>query len=463
MKKLLSILLCAALIFVPYMTAGAKTLTADAASDFQPVLRFVASSDTHIKDENDLTAQRITQMMQTAYALAAQDSKHPQVDALLIAGDVTNDGTKSEFEKLKKTVYGALKDETRFLAIAAKNHDGYDMKRSEVRDTIASITGNDADFHVVINGYHFIGLSVSAHPLSHYDKGQLAWLKEQLDAATAEDADKPVFVMHHEHVKNTVFGSSGFERWYVTHFNDILTKYPQVVDFSGHSHYPLNHPDSVWQGAFTAIGTGAVFYTDYTVEDLRDCSSSATNENVSNFWLVELDAANRMRLRGIDLLARKVLCEYILDNPADPANREFTPEKKAQASTAPVFEPNTGLSVSVEKGTCNIQVAPAKSTDGMPIVLYRAFATDTSGKVISKTWTMPWYCIADAPDTVKLTLQGLGKGTYTLSVVAETAYGVQSEALKTELTLTEPGQCAAFFTRVDLWLTHLWDVFLGLF
>ncbi|MBR2589289.1 MAG: metallophosphoesterase [Clostridia bacterium] len=458
MKRLFCAFLCViTLCFTCSVSAGAVNVT-EKQVEFVPVIRFVASSDSHVRDDDDLTAGRIGTMMEQAYAFAGEDAQYTNVDALLIAGDVTNDGTQSEFDKLKDAVYGALKQDTRFLAVAAKNHDGYDMSRSEVRSAISAVTGNDADFHVVINGYHFIGISVSSHSMSHYDDEQLAWLKEQLDAATAEDANKPVFVMQHEHVKDTVYGSSDFERWYVKHFSELFKQYPQIVDFSGHSHYPLNHPNSVWQGEFTAIGTGAIYYTDYTAEDLHDFSDDATNKNVSNYWLVELDAANNMRLRGIDLVAGKVLCDYYLENPANPQNRNFTPEKKAQASTAPVFEADDKLLLEAHEGGCTVTIPAAKSTDGMPVVLYRAYATDESGKVIVKTWTLPWYFDADAGDTVSLELRGLGKGNYKVSVVAETAYGVQSEALEGEVSISSPGRFVAFLLRIGMWMKHMFNV-----
>jgi len=459
MKKILSLLLCVLILCSALCVAvGAKNAPVAAAGKFVPVLRFIAASDTHVRDEGDFTCERIEKMMEETYRLAAQDAAHPTLDALLLAGDVTDDGNATEFEKLENTLHTAVKSETKLLAIAAKNHDGYHMSREDERNTIAAITGNDADFHVVINGYHFIGLSVSSKWLSHYDKGQLNWLKEQLDAATAEKPNQPVFVMHHEHVKNTVYGSSSFERWGVPYFNDILEQYPQVVDFSGHSHYPLNHPNSVWQGAFTAINTGAVKSTDYTVEDMRDIASYPDNRKCSTYWIVELDAANRMHLRGMDLLAGKVLCEYTLDNPADSANRDFAPEKKAAASTAPVFSEGALREVAAQSGGCTITVNNAQSTDGMPVVLYRAYAIDENGKEIAKTWTMPQYYITDAPDTVELTLKGLGKGTYTLKVVAETAYGVQSAPLQTELTLTSPSKFSALITRTAMRVWHVIQV-----
>ena len=91
-------------------------------------------------------------------------------------------------------------------------------------------------------------------------------------------------------------------------------------------------------------------------------------------------------------------------------------------------------------------------------MLYRAYAIDADGKTVSETWTQPTYMIADSSDTVTLTLQGLSKGEYTVKVVAETAYGVQSDALETQADIEAPNAFVAFFMRIVLWLAHLMKV-----
>ena len=42
-----------------------------------------------------------------------------------------------------------------------------------------------------------------------------------------------------------------------TRVSDVLAKYPQVVTFSGHLHFPLNDPRSIWQASFTSFGCGS--------------------------------------------------------------------------------------------------------------------------------------------------------------------------------------------------------------
>lgn len=435
--KIAVALILSLIISSGFMTASFSAAQAETGkSEFIPVIRFIASSDTHIKDDSDENAERIGKMLDMAYDIAEEDENYKELDALLIAGDLTNDGTESEFDKFSKAVKESLRGDTRFLGVVAKNHDGYKMSRTELRDYYNKDTGNDADFHTVINGYHFIGVSASPNDLEHYDGKQLSWLEKQLDEAVAEDSQKPVFVIHHEHNSGTVYGSSTFEGWGVPYFNSILKKYPQAVDFSGHSHYPLNDPRSIWQGEFTALGTGAIYYSEFTIDNIRTYHPDDSGDTAT-CWIVELDSENRMRLRGMDILARECLCEYILENPANPENRDYTPQKRREASKAPEFDKDAKAEAAAIPGGCKIKVPAAASKDGMPVVLYRAVAENSLGFKTAATWTLPVYYRAVEQDEIELNLHGMPKGEYTVSVVAETAYGVDSQALEATVTVTE--------------------------
>ena len=393
-------------------------------SNFTPVLRFFAASDSHVESMGDTQALRMQKALKMAYAIADSDKEYNKLDAALFAGDLTDNGRQDQFLGFTVAAKSVLREETELLAVIAKSHDSSTLDKG-VHSYFSGVVGEDTDIHKVINGYHFIGLSVSKTEGEHYSEYQREWLDEQLAAATAEDPTKPVFVFQHEHISNTVYGSSDFEGWGMDYFRAVLNKYPQVVNFSGHSHYPLNDPRSIWQGEFTAVGTGALYYAEFTVDDVRTYHPDG-NHNVVTFWVVDVDANNRIRLRGIDMNAGEVIIEYILDNPADPANREYTPAKQAAKSAAPVFEDDADITLKVRSGKYTVEVDEAKSADGMPIVLYRAFAYSADGTLLAKTWTMPEYYIVDGEDEIVLDLGKIEGEAAKIEVVAETAYGVQS-------------------------------------
>lgn len=394
-------------------------------SDFVPVLRFMVASDTHVKAAGDKQYRRIQKALKMSYAIAEADENYKTLDGVIFAGDTTDDGLQSQRCAFKSAIDSVAKPETQVMPLLAQAHDGgtYDY---ESLDYFKMLHGVDAtDNHYVINGYHFITMSRAYVDGVRYAEYQREWLKAELDKAVADDPTKPIFFAQHEHVDKTVYGSSDFEGWDDEFFKDIFMQYPQLVHFSGHSHYPLSHPGSLWQGEFTAVGTGSLYYVELTVEDVRTYHPE-NHKGEAQYWIVEVDAENRVRLIGIDLEEEKVLVEYILDNPADPANREYTPEKQAARSKAPVFADDAEITVKKSLGKVSLTVPAAASTDGMPITLYRVFLYDADGNEMKKDWVLPDYYSATVSPTVTFNLGKLDKGDYTAKIVAETAYGVQS-------------------------------------
>lgn len=389
-------------------------------SDFTPITRFIVTSDSHITTIGDVQTTRLEKMIKMGYKIAKKDKEYNQLDAVLIAGDVTDMGTKIAFGSIKAATLPVLKGDTQFLATISTSHDDRTIGKSSL-ELYEDIMGQETDFHRVINGFHFIGISASKIEGEHYSDYQKKWLVEELDKAVADDPDKPIFVLQHEHISNTVYGSSDFEGWGMPDFAEILKNYPQVVDFSGHSHYPNNDPRSIWQGEYTAIGTGGLYYAEITVDDVKTVHP-AGYRFASTFWVVEVDAANRIRLRAVDLNSHEYLCEYILNSPFE---RSFTPEQQKARSSAPAFVENAKIKVRSKKIVCDA----AQSTDGMPIFIYRAYAVDSQGNRTPVGKTVPKYYRANVPGTVSITLENLPDGDYTLEVVAENCYGIQSEPL----------------------------------
>lgn len=390
--------------------------------DFTPVMRFIISSDSHVVTVGDTQTTRVEKMIKLGYAIAESDEEYNKLDAVLMAGDLTDDGTKLGFASFKAAQDAVLKDGTKALSVIAKSHDSSSMGNAAAGEYFTEITGQPTDFHEVINGFHFIGLSVSSIDGDHYSEYQREWLVEQLNEAVKDDPFKPIFVMHHEHVAKTVYGSSDFDGWGVDYFADIFKRYPQIVHFSGHSHYPINDPRSIWQGEYTALGTGGLYYVELTVDDER-CVHPDGHKKVASFWVVEVDANNRIRCRAVDLTAEEYLVEY---NLASPFERKYTPIQQMLKSKAPEFKEGTALAVKGNKVT----FAAAESKDGMPIFIYRAYAVDAEGNKTPVGKTLAEYYNYEVPDTVTIKLENLPDGDYTLEVVAENCYGMQSAPIK---------------------------------
>ena len=119
-----------------------------------------------------------------------------------------------------------------------------------------------------VKGYAFIG----AHWTNGWCKGKneegIQGLNEFFAAQKGKiDPNLPFFYFQHPHPKDTCYGS-----WAWGHDNGtatkILSEYSNSIAFSGHSHYSLTDDRSIWQGAFTSLGTSSLRYTGLTAQAL---------------------------------------------------------------------------------------------------------------------------------------------------------------------------------------------------
>ena len=425
---LLSIIMAITTLCAPLATPIVPENKAD---DFVPVMRFVATSDAHVITPGDMGSTRITKMIKAAYGYAEADADYTALDAVVFAGDNTDDGAFISFASFVAASDSVLREGTERLVVVSDSHDGnmYDKRSLEL---FTHLTGQETDFHRVINGFHFIGVSASAVEGKHYTEEQVQWLDEELAKATAEAPEQPVFVFNHEHVLDTVFGSRSNDGWGLDVFTDVLSKYPQVIDISGHSHYPANDPRAIWQGAFTAINDGGLAYYEFTVDNLTSVHPSGS-KTMTQALVIEVDAENRVLVKVLDVNKGKFVDEYLIDNVTEPEKTKYSHEYRAAASTAPEFDEGAELKVSKIAGKYTVKVPQANTTGDNKVYLYRISVTDENGNVVHSDWALSEYYFATVPDTIKFDSFKVKGGTFNVSVVAEDVWGNISEPLITTI------------------------------
>lgn len=199
-------------------------------------------------------------------------------DALVIAGDLVAQGTVQQYEEL----YGTLADHShpeRVLA-ALGNHEQYnaDPFDTQVRRFLQYTGMPEVYSQTTAAGLPllFIGTTAPAlngtnPPFVTLGASQLSWL----DGALAQLADEPhVLVFSHHVLPGSVSGTTGADaaRFYDQDFVDetdlltILGRHPNVVFFSGHTHWDLNRDDwaarKIVEGGdpagFTVVNTGFI-------------------------------------------------------------------------------------------------------------------------------------------------------------------------------------------------------------
>lgn len=403
---------------------------------FKPVLRFVAASDVHIDDSGSgREEERLAQLYETAYAYAASQA-YNKLDGVFFAGDISNRGTSSSLDTFFRIVNENNRAGTLSRAILG-NHEFFTDPENTVSRFLASSGYDAADCDLVLGGFHFILMCPDKNG-SGFSAEKQAWLDARLAAAVAEDSTgtKPVFVFQHHHVKNTVYGSG---RWGITDLRAVLDKYPQVVDISGHSHYPINDPRSIWQGTFTALGDGTLSYYEmgiagvkddgvYPTDDLGSYASKSSRRDAAQYFIVEVSKENALRILGYDILSRAVVCEYKLRSVGDPAKFQYTDARKA-ASEAPAFSAGDTLTAAaVQSDAAYLSIPQASCAD--QVQHYRFEACDAAGNLAAKSYSLADNFFFPAPETIYGKLTGLAPDTdYTVKCFAVSCWEKESAPL----------------------------------
>lgn len=385
-----------------------------------------------MQNRDDARADRLRRFIRGAYSRAAEDAAYPALDALLFCGDMTDSGTEAQVSAFWDTVQEELRPGTQVLSVLAKCHDNWSEGQNGPKTGLAyyrSVTGLPTSFCRVIGGCAFVGVSTSEQTGVYYDDSQREWLRETLDTVSAQIPDRPIFLMQHEPICGTVFGSLPEDGWGNDFFQDIFFDYPRIVHFSGHSHYPLNDPRSVWQGECTAIGVGALSYAELTADGQRKIHPPG-HETIAQGWIAELDSGNRLRLRGFDFLSDTMQCEVLLDLSDPPRSFSMAPDAQRARALPPEFPPSAALQAERTDDGVLLTIPPARCGDGAPAVLYRVLCADKDGAVLDRFVRFPQYWLAG--EVPLCTSIPCPQGDFTIQVLAENAYGMKSRILTKE-------------------------------
>jgi len=394
-----------------------------APDDFTPVVRFAVTSDIHIKEEeNNIETQRWAAMIDKSYELALQDTHYTKLDAVCVSGDFTNHGSPQEYAKYKAVADGHIHADTKLITAIGNHEFGY--AGGEVYNLHKEVMGVEPDVSEVINGFHFIAVSYSqTGGVFGFDKQ--VWLANRLREAKSDKPDYPIFVFRHPHPFGTVYGSV---QWGNPDLNGVYSLYPQVVSFSGHSHYAMGDPRSIWQGSFTALGTGSLSYME-NENELEDGQFPEGYRDVAQFYIVEADENGSVRIRCYDLTADCWFGEaYYIEKPADKSSFAYTYASRMKADKPPVFAADAGLTAVKEPdGTYSVHF-PAAS-DCFIVHDYKIIVA-SGAQAVSSQSILSGYYINPSPADYSVNIGELEAGKeYKVTVMAANAYAELSKPL----------------------------------
>lgn len=324
-----SVVIAAMSIFCPIGKEPPKT-----PDDFTPVLRFAICSDVHLSGEDsDPHAEKYATFFEDTYAYA-ENQAYKNVDAFVVAGDMTGGGRDKEYAKFVSLNEEHLRDGSQLITVLG-NHEFIAYRDEDPTVGYAKYKEymkRDVDTDNVINGYHIVGVSYAddAKTFSGKDK----WLREVLNNAKSEDPTKPIFVIQHPAPFASIYGSVN---WGDPTTGFVYPAYPQVMTFSGHSHYAANDPRSINQTSFTAVGTGCLAASIVNIGYIEgDCDAPGDS---GTFWIVEADANGNVRLQLYDAVTHQFFDknEYYISDITKRSAHYYNWNNLKSLDTTPAF------------------------------------------------------------------------------------------------------------------------------
>ena len=411
------------------------------------VLSLGVISDTHIGNgygSEDKFREALTQLDAAAEGNLA---------GVLIAGDLVNVASTEQISTFKQ-IYESVLDPVKVpMVYTVGNHDmnpQYRWTRESVAQNAVfhTILGEEyfkTDLdpamrdslecrHCVIGEYHILCLTPDHSSPVTYAPAALEWLEDCLQEITEKDPDHYILFLTHPMIYGTCYGSvlqDTYTRmgdyWSTKELSEILSRYPQVITFGGHLHFPLNDPRSIWQGAFTAVGTASTSYMaidNGNYEDMATVTVMKGAGKCSQGLLLQFDKKGNARLTRMDFHNKAVIGEpWELGAPRKDLSHlgRYRHEDMKTRNTPP-----TVSSAQFEDG----KLCFAAGKDDEFVHHYRITLSKDGGQVALKKILADFYNVplpSQMKDSFELPLDGLDKGEYTASIVAVDSWDAVSE------------------------------------
>lgn len=380
---------------------------------FDTKLRFIVTSDIHYKVENDVEKDRFEKGMKFAYDYA-ESCDYKDIDAFFAVGDFANCGSESEMLKFKASLDKVISDKTKKVLMLASHEFHSDDGQVGAYKRLKEIFNQEGDNYFELKGCPFF--CISTEDGCSIKESKQNWLKCKLNLAAEGGRKRPFFVFQHPHLSDTVYGSVN---WGDDDIIAILCDYPQVIDFSGHSHAPINDPRSIHQKYFTSLGTGSISYFELDEFDFMYGTVPPDCKECAQYYIVEVSTENKVRVLPVDILTNRFFDEiYYIDTPWDPDTFVYTDER-ALSESKPYFDNDFSYNVRVNDNVIDISFSQAK-TESYRVNSYSVVLKDLNDNVIiAQKKISSSYYRNNRPEVISLQFDfPYEKGNYQLEITA---------------------------------------------
>jgi predicted phosphodiesterase len=379
-----------------------------------PYPRFVVISDMHFGRE--LAKEKVSRTLQTLL------SKEPRADAIFVVGDITHRGQPEQYDDLLEVFSTHVPANIPVYFLLAKKHDHDSGPNAE--KIFAEKIGQPLHQYIVLKDYPFITITQGPEG---YDQTAKDFLSTHLAKAAKDFPGKPVFVFEHVGIKDTAYGTRSEDGWGGDLLTSILTAYPQVINFAGHSHYPIGDPRSIHQGQITSVNTGSLCNSEIE-KGFTEGTNPPGNEDVTEGLIVTVKANGNVELERWDTFRNEeIKPRWLVKAPHDGSAFIY---KNRTGGKSPVFSKNAQPTVSEITGdSCLVSFPQAKDDEVVHHYIVEAVPSDGT-EPISVTVFSRFYLNSDTPKILSYRLAGLrNKTEYTVKVTAVDSYNNRSEAI----------------------------------
>ena len=281
--------------------------------------------------------------------------KAKNVDVIMIPGDLANNAVAADydyFESVLKDVYG--EDESKYpeLIYTMGNHEWWDTNE-RIDDNAVKLYYRHAridteclrgktdmspddrgrytygNFYKVVNGIPFFSISGESDSglISSFLKDELkGWLKE-VESLPSVKAGGPIFFSYHYAFPNVTysFGQGSIAR--TQELYDIIKDYPQIILFSGDTHFAGVNERTINQVDFTDINLGSSSYSRHVSRSVS-MESYEVFENIQHNYskdlltgdvAVDYDKTPHIHFVHVDDKGNTTINRYFsTDNPEEP-------------------------------------------------------------------------------------------------------------------------------------------------
>lgn len=426
-------------------------------------LSLAAISDVHIEGASDAYANKFTSALNQLKVKAAESDANG-IDGVMVVGDLIQRAEITMAQNFKALYEDVFKPTEVPMIYTIGNHDmnpKYDWTPSTVAQSVAmantfgdeyfktdidnTMRNNYEARHCVIGGYHILAVTPNGDQPITYSPNVITWLDQQLDAITKTDPNRYVIVLTHPMIYNTIYGSllgedggvwtSTLPNYWATRvLTGVLEKYPQVVSFHGHLHFPINDPRSLWQGKWTALGCGSTRYMAIEPAGWEGISSTPTvmndANNFSQGYLVQFDVNGNMRIVKMDFFNNGTIGEpYVMQYPdAAGANlAKYNNVTRKAANQAPTMSTIEAKDVK-DNEAASVTFAAGKDDE---FVHHYVITLSKGGNVVAtKKILADFYLHPNTSEMKSSWTYGFGtlseSGQYTVSVVAVDSWDAES-------------------------------------